>query len=260
MKAATAKKVVQMGWKSVKGYDCFLQCIFSGVTNICMLPSIIRSYQSGYTFEATIGIFTMITSSIYHFTQTLECTFLGVDEGKWHQMDNVFALCNFCFVVAEIAPVRTRVGRELWHSVCVGVIVIAQIMKPWDVRYTIGPLLAAALFSLCHFIYLARKDKRPKFDTWQSVMALLSLCGAIFFFIRGLDDHNDWLRLNHGMWHVFVSLFAYCVCGLSRSADGPVHARDYLEVPPHCAYACSFKKVFPVCAENGGSNGGKKEQ
>ena len=32
---------------------------------------------------------------------------------------------------------------------------------------------------------------------------------AFYFFYRGLDDYNDYLRFYHGMWHLFISFFAF---------------------------------------------------
>jgi hypothetical protein len=32
------------------------------------------------------------------------------------------------------------------------------------------------------------------------------LIPAIYFFIKGLDDENDYLRINHGMWHLFIGI------------------------------------------------------
>jgi predicted membrane channel-forming protein YqfA (hemolysin III family) len=34
---------------------------------------------------------------------------------------------------------------------------------------------------------------------------------ALVFFVRGLDEDNDYLRINHGLWHFFVGLAIYFV-------------------------------------------------
>eukprot|EP00920_Eleutheroschizon_duboscqi_P009214 GHVT01021061.1.p1 GENE.GHVT01021061.1~~GHVT01021061.1.p1 ORF type:complete len:256 (-),score=9.19 GHVT01021061.1:761-1528(-) len=46
----------------------------------------------------------------------------------------------------------------------------------------------------------------------SSVVGLATLGVAIIFFIWGLDDDKDYLRIYHGCWHIFVSLFAYFMC------------------------------------------------
>jgi predicted membrane channel-forming protein YqfA (hemolysin III family) len=37
----------------------------------------------------------------------------------------------------------------------------------------------------------------------------LFLCVGLFFFVDGLDDDNDYLRLSHGIWHLSASVFGY---------------------------------------------------
>jgi hypothetical protein len=34
---------------------------------------------------------------------------------------------------------------------------------------------------------------------------------AFYFFKQGLDEDNDYLRLNHGMWHLLIGLSSYFV-------------------------------------------------
>lgn len=34
---------------------------------------------------------------------------------------------------------------------------------------------------------------------------------AFLFFYKGLDDHNDYLRFYHGLWHLFVGIFSFYV-------------------------------------------------
>ena len=54
----------------------------------------------------------------------------------------------------------------------------------------------------------------PTYNHNFGVGVLLLLPGFIFFKL-GLDDENDWCRLNHNLWHFFVALafifFAECV-------------------------------------------------
>jgi predicted membrane channel-forming protein YqfA (hemolysin III family) len=35
---------------------------------------------------------------------------------------------------------------------------------------------------------------------------LLLMIIGLYFFIKGLDDDNDYLKMNHGMWHVFSAI------------------------------------------------------
>ena len=40
-------------------------------------------------------------------------------------------------------------------------------------------------------------------------IGISALCVGIFFFVDGLDDPNDYLRISHGIWHVCASAFGY---------------------------------------------------
>jgi predicted membrane channel-forming protein YqfA (hemolysin III family) len=47
---------------------------------------------------------------------------------------------------------------------------------------------------------------------------------AFFFFARGLDEDNDYLRLNHGLWHVFSSIaFHFFLSAKVLPDDPPSH-------------------------------------
>ena len=39
--------------------------------------------------------------------------------------------------------------------------------------------------------------------------AFALMCISLIFFYKGLDDLNDYLRIWHGLWHVFIGLTSF---------------------------------------------------
>jgi len=86
------------------------------------------------------------------------------------------------------------------------VVLIAQERGPWKLQHTVAPIACSLLVPVLSF-GLGRRS--PAFN-WRSFLVgsgILAL--AIIFFARGLDEVNDYLRVNHALWHVCVGLSAY---------------------------------------------------
>ena len=66
---------------------------------------------------------------------------------------------------------------------------------------TIIPIVTAAIF--CIIWYFVFPERRVQFYKKRFIAGMIFLAIAILFFVRGLDDDNDWLRLNHTLWHAF---------------------------------------------------------
>lgn len=56
------------------------------------------------------------------------------------------------------------------------------------------------------------------------IASIIILVIAGQFFINGLDEKNDYLRFNHGLWHMFAGLAHYwgmsCTGWRDRGRDG----------------------------------------
>jgi predicted membrane channel-forming protein YqfA (hemolysin III family) len=54
--------------------------------------------------------------------------------------------------------------------------------------------------------------KRGHFPNYNKTMfnkGRIILAFAIFFFILGTDEMSDYLRFNHGMWHLCIGFSGY---------------------------------------------------
>jgi predicted membrane channel-forming protein YqfA (hemolysin III family) len=65
--------------------------------------------------------------------------------------------------------------------------------------------------------YVIRR-RIPRFNR-NFYIAFGILIIAMVFFVRGLDEDNDYLRLNHGLWHMSASLSAYFFFGCVQSVS-----------------------------------------
>lgn len=115
-------------------------------------------------------------------------------------MDNVFAIAGVCIYILHLSG--NGHSRKLVYSTMM-VSILTQEKDPWNVRYTFGPMILYTVLSICaRFWY---KNKVIVTYSFKRLIASLT-CLAIggWFFIHGLVEKNDYLRFNHGMWHVMA--------------------------------------------------------
>jgi hypothetical protein len=86
------------------------------------------------------------------------------------------------------------------------VVLIAQERGPWKLQHTVAPIACSLLVPVLSF-GLGRRS--PAFNWRSFLVGSMILALAIIFFARGLDEVNDYLRVNHALWHVCVGLSAY---------------------------------------------------
>ncbi len=103
-------------------------------------------------------------------------------------------------------------------------VIFCQEKAPWQVPYTVLPILLMATYS---FVQLWRTPARyrPRFNRKKLLGGLLFVLLGLIFFVRGLDDDNDYLKMNHGLWHSLAGIG--CLCLLSGKQDS-VHLTKFL--------------------------------
>jgi hypothetical protein len=86
------------------------------------------------------------------------------------------------------------------------VTIFCMKIGPWNPICTIIPL---ALPLVVLVVKVLHKRQLPEAHRVQLGTALVALACAVVCFKKGLDDENDYLRLWHGFWHVFSSVFTF---------------------------------------------------
>jgi len=71
-----------------------LQVITVSLTNMFALPALFICYSNGMYGQIVIGFMTLLTSTLYHTCETLRIKIWGMNDGKWHRLDNVFIILS----------------------------------------------------------------------------------------------------------------------------------------------------------------------
>ena len=80
--------------------------VSTGLTNFLILPVLIMFYRRKMFFSVFIGVFTMFTSFMYHFTESIQVESLILNEYEWHRLDNVGAIVCFISLYVFLADLK----------------------------------------------------------------------------------------------------------------------------------------------------------
>ncbi len=193
---------------------CFWAHAVQWATHLAMVPSLVVAWRMGSgTFLGT-GVATLATSLVYHVCEVAnhlhcrtgpEVLCLGMSDGRWHRLDNVFAIASLqllCLYVADL-PLR-RSGREALNWLAFFVTLVFQEKGPWVLANTILPIVP------CLVLAVVRVGTGARVDMRLFSGGVLCLVPAVACFWKGLDDERDYLRMWHGGWHVAINAAASC--------------------------------------------------
>jgi len=84
---------------------------------------------------------------------------------------------------------------------------LQQERGPWKLINTLLPIIGALVLPILkHAVYLRRY---PEYHWRHFRVGMALLLVSFAFFAKGLDDKNDYLRIFHSGWHVFISAASY---------------------------------------------------
>lgn len=131
---------------------------------------------------------------------------LGMDAGSWHRLDNVYAILSVQSMFLFFADFKAATTNDAVRWLCLAVCLFFQQLAPWNLLCTVLPILLAALIMAAKFVFT---QQLPSFDRMNLLLGFLSCLIGIVFFQRGLDEDNDYLRLNHSIWHAMAGIATY---------------------------------------------------
>jgi len=190
------------------GYNTGEQLIMlltTGVTNVMGLPVTIYLYRMQRYFEAFIGVFTVFTSFMYHSVESVDTVFF-LDEGQWHRLDNIGAITGFMMIFVYLMDNRDHYLDLQLLLGCLFIAILAQEKDPWNLFYTIVPICMACIAWL---VVLKFRKRKPQFNFPIFGKSTFFLFIAACCFAVGLDEHRDYLRIYHGLWHMFVGISSF---------------------------------------------------
>jgi hypothetical protein len=211
-KKRRAASLLSIMWECVASYAVQVS------THLAMLSTFYVTMRLGWYTIGMVGGLTLLTSLLYHIAEVMNHPYcfhwkpnpyakvliLGMDDGRWHVLDNVFAIVSLQFLCVHLADIRqSRASVLQWLGL--GLTLIAQQRNPWDLLNTIYPIIPYVVLLFGCFVGSSPRLFRRSFS-----LGVLCMVPAVFCFYKGLDDDRDYLRIWHGLWHVSINAAAAC--------------------------------------------------
>jgi predicted membrane channel-forming protein YqfA (hemolysin III family) len=74
--------------------------------------------------------------------------------------------------------------------------------------YTIIPIVLFSIIAIIVRIWHWNTIK-VIYNYWNLFTSLIILLVGAYFFVKGLDEYDDYLRFNHGIWHMMAAISNY---------------------------------------------------
>jgi hypothetical protein len=177
----------------------------NSLSNLAILPTILLIFHQKDIFSYYIGYFSMIVSVMYHFCESLDVVII-LEQLKWHELDNIGAIYSF----SQMTLPLTKKNKDLNYKntknyIFFFFLLFIQQRGPWELINTILPLILD--FSYAFFLMI--KYGKPNYNKSTLYQACFFMLISLFFFYKGLDDLNDYLRIWHALWHFFVGITSF---------------------------------------------------
>jgi hypothetical protein len=190
--------------------------LITGITNFACFPALYVVYNKRMYFQFYVGLFTFITSFMYHSLESVEWEYLYLDRGTWDKLDNIGSItCFQMLFVYWMDNLHWSKGRYYsTHTpgidLQIGMIslfftMIVQANHPWKLENTFIPILLFVLL----FLVAVALGRRPRFNSYYLKRGMACLGVAICCFVKGLDEFSDYLRIYHGLWHCFIGFGSF---------------------------------------------------
>ncbi|CBZ25353.1 conserved hypothetical protein [Leishmania mexicana MHOM/GT/2001/U1103] len=181
-------------------YALFFTCVLSHLPMVAVVAFLVRR---NLRFEGVVGAYSVTVSFMYHMCECFE-TSLFMSEGRWHRLDNIGAIVSVGCSCLQLTCFENRIVLEYLQYIVVFIIIILQEAAPWDVRYTIGPV--AICIAVPIVSHLLNPRRRQGFVLPRVLNGLVALALGGIFFVMGLDELNDPVRIYHGLFHVCMTM------------------------------------------------------
>ena len=183
-----------------------LMAITSSLSNISTIPGLFLMKYQGRIYSYYFSIFGIIVSFMYHLCESLDII-IFIPQLKWHELDNIaaiFCLNNLMLSFTKLGLNIAEIEKTNYLSTIF--ILIIQKRGPWDLTNTIIPIILCGLYVIYHFF---RYGIPEYYNKTQLIKGSIFFVIGLFMFIRGLDDLNDYIRIYHTLWHLFIGIAFY---------------------------------------------------
>ncbi|KAG5481459.1 hypothetical protein LSCM1_05468 [Leishmania martiniquensis] len=177
--------------------------IMTVLSHLTLLPTPYVFYKRQYVFELCCSIFGLVVSFMYHTTESFN-TPIFLSEMQWHRLDNIGAISMMGIWQVYLCCFQNPFVEMCCKCFCIFFTLIVQQKHPWDVRFTIAPVLCFSLFPVVKHCFIDHRI--PSVCIRRLALGSLLFSIALVFFFLGLDDRADKYRMCHSAWHFFCGL------------------------------------------------------
>lgn len=184
----------------------FILFVTTVMSHLTMLPMPYFFYKRGYVMEFSVSIFALLMSFMYHSAESFG-TPLFLTEKEWHRLDNIGVISVMGMWDVHLCCISNVFVDMCCKSFCVFFTLVMQQKHPWDVRFTITPVLLFGVFPVVKYCFMERR--LPQVNIRYLLFGTFFCSFAIPFFFLGLNDREDPYRMFHGGWHFFMGIGAF---------------------------------------------------
>ncbi len=179
--------------------------IINSLSNFAILPTVFLIYHQKNIFSYYIGYFSILVSVMYHICESLDIVVI-LEQLKWHELDNIGAIYSFSQMTLPLTKLNNNLDfKRKKNYIFFFFLLFIQQRGPWVLFNTIFPIVLDFSFS---FVLLFLYGK-PKYNKSTIKKAGIFMIISLFFFYKGLDDLNDYLRIWHAFWHFFIGITSF---------------------------------------------------
>lgn len=183
-----------------------LQTILTVLTTLPSLPVLYVLYTRSLVFPLYIGGFTLVSSFMYHLTESLRVDWMYLTTVQWHKLDNISGITFLCSLLIHLMD---NTQSESWffsnstdielklQLLALCLVLLMQTKDPWKLHNTFAPLG----FFLCLAVGKHAFIQRARLHTDLLYRGIVCMAVALVCFLKGLK--KDYLRTWHGLWHCF---------------------------------------------------------
>ena len=179
--------------------------IINSLSNFAILPTVFLIYHQKNIFSYYIGYFSILVSVMYHICESLDIVVI-LEQLKWHELDNIGAIYSFSQMTLPLTKLNNNLDfKRKKNYIFFFFLLFIQQRGPWVLFNTIFPIVLDFSFS---FVLLFLYGK-PNYNKSTIKKAGIFMIISLFFFYKGLDDLNDYLRIWHAFWHFFIGITSF---------------------------------------------------